>query len=217
MSGQLIRRRVTGPEGRRRILVPLHSQGATLDELIPFCTAVAPRASICAPQAPRCLDPVFSSRPSGTEAKGRPATGFAWFRSEAGGAAAAAIDPVSFGDSLWHVDQLVVELQSEGFSSVVLVGRGEGGLLALAARRSLGAALAGVVALGPADAALPGWAREALGAPAVLAPVLELPDGALDAHQSAVARWLIALDAGRATTDREVEPAPPRVLQSRRT
>ena len=186
---QLIRRRLNGARGTHRVIVPLHAAARTLEELIPFSRAIDSEAAICAPQAPRCLDAVFSSRPHGVETGGGAATGFAWFRSEAGPSPDGAIDPMSFADSVWHVEELVRDLRREGFGWIVLVGRGEGALVGLAARRGLGALLAGVVALGPGDAELPSWARAEPAAPD-LAPLLALSDGPLEGHRAAVARWL---------------------------
>jgi predicted esterase len=178
---QLVRRelRATGPE-RCGTLLALHSDGADSSELLPLCAALHERFDVLAPQASRSRNPFLSSAPP-DDPRWRAYAGFSWFRRDEAGRP----EPASFGDSLWQVQQLVLELLERGAGPVVLVGYREGATLALGAARALPELLDGVVAIDGAAPEIPGWS-ERFPDPADL-PVAELradytdPRGAADA------------------------------------
>lgn len=150
---QLIRRelRATGAE-RCGTVVALHSDGADARELLPLCEALRGEYDVLAPQASRSRNPFLSSAPP-DDPRWRAYAGFSWFRRDDAGRP----EPASFGDSLWQLQQLVLELRERGEGPVVLVGYREGATLALGAALALPELLEGVVAIDGAAPEIPGW------------------------------------------------------------
>ncbi len=178
---QLVRheRAAAGAE-RRGTLVALHSDGGDARELLPLCAAIGPDFDLLAPQASRSRNPFLSSAPP-DDPRWREYAGFSWFRRDDAGQP----EPASFGDSLWQVQQLVLELHERGAGPVTLLGFREGATLALGAALALPELLDGVVAIDGAPPAIAGWS-ERFAPPADLA-VAEIradytdPRGAADA------------------------------------
>ncbi|MEX2207205.1 MAG: hypothetical protein WEF50_13330 [Myxococcota bacterium] len=149
---QLIRREVRAAGvDRCGTLLALHSDGADSSELLPLCDTLR-GFDVLAPQASRSRNPFLSSAPP-DDPRWRAYAGFSWFRRDEAGRP----EPASFGDSLWQVQQLVLELLERGDGPVVLVGYREGATLALGAARALPELLDGVVAIDGDAPEIPGW------------------------------------------------------------
>jgi len=150
---QLLRRelRATGGE-RRGTLLALHSDGADASELLPLCSELRGNFDVLAPQASRSRNPFLSSAPP-DDPRWRAYAGFSWFRRDEAGRP----EPASFGDSLWQVQQLVLELLERGGGPVVLLGYREGATLALGAALAVPELLDGVVAIDGDAPEIPGW------------------------------------------------------------
>ena len=178
---QLLRRELRATSRERcGTLLALHSDGADSSELLPLCAALRADFDVLAPQASRSRNPFLSSAPP-DDPRWRAYAGFSWFRRDA----ADRPEPASFGDSLWQLEQLVLELLEQGVGPVVLVGFREGATLALGAALALPELLLGVVAIDGVAPEIPGWSdRFSLSADL---PVAEIradytdPRGAADA------------------------------------
>jgi len=150
---QLLRREVRASGGERcGTVLALHSDGADSRELLPLCAALRGHFDVLAPQASRSRNPFLSSAPP-DDPRWRAYAGFSWFRRDDAGRP----EPASFGDSLWQVQQLVLELREQGVGPVVLIGYREGGTLALGAALALPDLLDGVVAIDGLAPEIPGW------------------------------------------------------------
>ncbi len=185
---QLLRRelRATGRE-RCGTLLALHSDGADSSELLPLCAALEAEFDVLAPQASRSRNPFLSSAPP-DDPRWRAYAGFSWFRRDDAGRP----EPASFGDSLWQVQQLVLELLERGDGPVFLLGYREGATLALGAALALPELLDGVVAIDGDAPEIPGWSDR-------LASAADLPVAAIRADYTdprgaadAVAKFLDA-------------------------
>jgi predicted esterase len=150
---QLLRRelRATGRE-RCGTLLALHSDGADSRELLPLCESLQEHFDVLAPQASRSRNPFLSSAPP-DDPRWSAYAGFSWYRRDEAGRP----EPASFGDSLWQVQQLVLELLERGDGPVLLVGYREGATLALGAALALPELLDGVVAIDGSTPEIPGW------------------------------------------------------------
>ncbi|MDO8209515.1 hypothetical protein [Conexibacter sp. CPCC 206217] len=67
------------------------------------------------------------------------------------------VEPATFGDALYALEQLVIGAHEQWGAPPLLVGEGQGGALALALGQLLPERLAGVVARGAALPDVPGW------------------------------------------------------------
>lgn len=178
---QLLRRELRSSAAERcGTLLVLHSDGADAGELLPLCAALGGDFDVLAPQAARSRNPFLSSAPP-DDPRWRAYAGFSWFRRDDGGHP----EPASFGDSLWQIEQLVLELRERGDGPLFLIGYRDGATLALGAARALPELLDGVVAIDGDAPEIPGWS-EPLEAPGSL-PVAEIradytdPRGAAEA------------------------------------
>jgi predicted esterase len=178
---QLLRRelRATGA-ARSGTLLALHSDGTDAAELLPLCAALGSDFDVLAPQAARSRNPFLSSA-SPDDPRWRAYAGFSWFRRDDAGHP----EPASFGDSLWQVEQLVLERIERGDSPLYLVGFRDGATLALGAALALPELLDGVVAIDGEWPLIPGWS-ERFAAPADL-PVAEIRAGYTDPRGAAEA------------------------------
>jgi len=178
---QLLRRelRATGVD-RKGTLLALHSDGADAGELLPLCAALGSDFDVVAAQAARSRNPFLSSA-SPDDPRWRAYAGFSWFRRDDAGRP----EPASFGDSLWQVEQLVLERVERGDSPLYLVGYRDGATLALGAALALPDLLDGVIAIEGDWPLIPGWS-ERFAAPADL-PVAEIRAGYTDPRSAAEA------------------------------
>jgi predicted esterase len=129
------------------VLVMLHGRGADDDQLVPLYEALQPPYDACIVRAPVPLVP-----PTGYahETSGR-----SWYLCRA----IHRPEPVSFGDSLWHFEQLVREVQ-ERFGPerrVLLAGCDQGAVLSLTLAVLAPDWLAGVVAIKGYVPSIDGW------------------------------------------------------------
>ena len=178
---QLLRRELRATGARRSgTLLALHSEGADASELLPLCADVGSDFDVLAVQAARSRNPFLSSAPP-DDPRWRAYAGFSWFRRDDAGHP----EPASFGDSLWQVEQLVLERIERGDSPLYLVGFRDGATLALGAALALPELLDGVVAIDGEWPLIPGWS-ERFAAPADL-PVAEIRAGYTDPRGAAEA------------------------------
>src|SRR5258708_26587247 len=151
----LVRRRVP-PETkpRRGTIVTLHGGKGTLDDLVPLARSISPLLEVIAAEAPRRVHYVESSA-------------YTWYYAVEPNRP----EPVTFGDSLIQLEQLVYEI-AEGTQGarepLYLVGFDQGAVLALALATVVPDYLSGVVAICGCVPEIAGW---------------PLPEGALDALQ----------------------------------
>ncbi len=178
---QLLRRELRATGARRSgTLLALHSEGADASELLPLCAAVGSDFDVLAVQAARSRNPFLSSAPP-DDPRWRAYAGFSWFRRDEAGCP----EPASYGDSLWQVEQLVLEIVERGGSPLYLIGYREGATLALGAALALPDLLDGVVAIDGEYPEIPGWSTR-FAAPADL-PVAEIRAGYTDPRGAAEA------------------------------
>ena len=83
------------------------------------------------------------------------------------------VEPATFGDALYAVEQLTTGARERWGAPPLLVGHGQGGVLALALAAIAPELLAGVVALDATLPVVPGWERPACDAGGL--PVIVLP------------------------------------------
>jgi len=178
---QLLRRelRATGAACSGTLLA-LHSDGADAGELLPLCLALGGDWDVLAPQASRSRNPFLSSA-SPDDPRWRAYAGFSWFRRDDAGR----VEPSSFGDSLWQVEQLVLELLERGDGPLYLIGYRDGATLALGAALALPDLLDGVVAIDGDFPEICGWS-ERHAVPADL-PVAEIRADYTDPRGAAAA------------------------------
>jgi predicted esterase len=122
-------------------VVPLHSEGGDLTQLIPLCAALDPRCRIVAPQAAWRTRAMESGL---REASGL--NGYCWYRLEE----PRRPEPKSFEAALWQVEQFirdVMERRIPGEFRPILVGYRQGAVLALAAANRWPEMLTGVVVI----------------------------------------------------------------------
>jgi predicted esterase len=176
---QLVRReRAASGAERRGTLLALHSDGGDAGELVPLWAEIGADFDLLAPQASRSRNPFLSSAPP-DDPRWRSYAGFSWFRRDDAGHP----EPASFGDSLWQVQQLVLELHERGAGPVVLLGFREGATLALGAALALPELLDGVIAIDGAAPEIAGWSERF--APAADLPVAEIRAGHTDPRGAA--------------------------------
>ncbi len=149
MRSQLVRRRVD-PQAPCGALLALHSNGADANELLDLCRRAAPNFTLCAAQAPRSRNPLLSSGSGGE--RWAAYVGYEWYRVDP----AARPEPATFGDSLWQVEQLGLELRSEG-GPVHVIGLREGAGVALAAAAVSPGLFDSVVAIAGGIPDVAGW------------------------------------------------------------
>jgi phospholipase/carboxylesterase len=116
------------------VVIPLHGHAGHPEDLVPLAHALAPHAELRVPRAPR---PAYF---------GRDTVAHYWYVGEREGTP----DPPSFGDCLFQVEQFtldVVESAGEEPATPILIGVGQGAVLALAAAKVIPDLLGGVVAL----------------------------------------------------------------------
>jgi pimeloyl-ACP methyl ester carboxylesterase len=116
-------------------------------------------------------------------------TGRRWYVTSIDGA----IEPATFADALYAVEQLTIAAHEQWERRPLLIGHGQGGELALALALLVPERLAGVAAVGAATPQVPGWERPDCAA--VGLPVLLVPG---PGHDVAVARTRDELAAIRA-------------------
>jgi predicted esterase len=174
---QLLRCEVAAAGGRRGTLLALHSDGADARELVPLCRAAALDFDVLAPQAARSRNPFLSSAPPG-DARWADYAGFAWFRRDDLGHP----EPASFGDSLWQIEQLLLEVHERGGGAIYLVGYREGATLAYGAALAVPELLDGVIAIEGTRPEITGWS-DARTIPADL-PLAEIRAGYTDPRQA---------------------------------
>jgi pimeloyl-ACP methyl ester carboxylesterase len=168
-------------------VLALHADGSDPESAFALCAALGDAFHVCAPRAPRSLNPFRTGgRPGAARSAWGAYTGYAWLRRDPDGH----VDPASFGDALFQVTALVDELASDGASRcTVLLGHREGAALALAAAYAAPDRAQAVVVLDPAPEALA--VLSALGVPRTPAvPALELHEADLARAGAQAAAWL---------------------------
>lgn len=151
-GSQLLRREIRATDTRRGTLIALHSDGADARELIPLCSGFAAAFDVIAPQAARSRNPFLSSAPP-DDPRWRDYAGYAWFRRDDAGRP----EPSSFGDSLWQIEQLVLECEARSAEPIGLLGFREGATLALGAAVAFAQRLDFAFAIDGARPEIPGW------------------------------------------------------------
>ena len=121
-------------EPAQLVVVPLHGYGGHATDLIPVAQALSARAELRIPRAPR---PAYF---------GRDTVAHYWYIGERNGLP----DPPSFGDCLFQVEQFVldtIESRGEIGHGPILLGVGQGAVLALATAKVMPDYLGGVIAI----------------------------------------------------------------------
>jgi predicted esterase len=139
---------VEGVAGGGAVLVALHGNGSGCSQLGPFAGLLEGRFRTIALEAPLPVSPL-TARHDG---------GHVWFPSDDRGT----IEPVAFGDSLYQVEQFIIELSGApsggtGAQRVFLIGVEEGGVLALALACLWPELVGGVVSICGHLPDIPGW------------------------------------------------------------
>jgi predicted esterase len=127
-AAQLVRLSLCGREPIRGTLLILHATGARLEDLAKSCAEAMPAWNVCAPRAPRSINPFQTG---GETSLGPPAMashrGFGWLRRDPDGR----VDPASLGDALAELEHLVAELEADQPGlPIIVIGEAEGGALA---------------------------------------------------------------------------------------
>jgi len=175
---QLLRRELRATGTRRAgTLLALHSDGADAHELLPLCSAFAREFDALMPQAARSRNPFFSSAPP-DDPRWQAYAGHSWFRRDDLGRP----EPASFGDSLWQVEQLAVELDELDAGPIYLLGYRDGATLALGAALAFPQRLDGVIAIDGARPEIPGWSEQRALSPDL--PVTEIHAGYTDPREA---------------------------------
>jgi len=123
-------------------VVPIHSEGGDLDELVPLCAAMDPRCRIVAPQGPLAA-PSVSSRPRASVSN-EGSGGYGWF--EKGGLGDP--DPASLAAALIELENFlrdVMERRQPTEFRPILLGHGQGAALAMAMARLFSETLTALV------------------------------------------------------------------------
>jgi phospholipase/carboxylesterase len=118
-------------------LVGLHGRGGDLDQLAPLARELA-GIQLIAPQAPRPVSPITQGDAVGSG-------GFTWFFIQDVGRP----EPATFGESLWLVEQFVLDVREREPPGrpIVLAGFEQGAVLAVTLAAVVPEALAGVAAI----------------------------------------------------------------------
>jgi pimeloyl-ACP methyl ester carboxylesterase len=111
------------------------------------------------------------------------------------------IEPATFGDALYAVEQLAIAAHEQWERPPLLIGHGQGGELALALALLIPDRLAGVAAVAAAIPQVPGWERSDCAAGGL--PVLLVPGHGDDAG-TARTRGALAAIGARVATSRSV-------------
>jgi phospholipase/carboxylesterase len=135
MSSSLLVRRRVPADGELRFgsVIALHGGDGNLDDLVPLARSLSPGLDVIAPQAPRRVHYV-------------PSTAYTWFYAQE----PQHPEPVTFGDSLYQLEQLVYEVAEVGQEEakpLYLLGYDQGALLALSLALVVPDYLSGVVAI----------------------------------------------------------------------
>jgi phospholipase/carboxylesterase len=118
----------------QQAVIPLHGHGGHPTDLIPLAQAVGPWVELWVPRAPR---PAYF---------GRDTVAHYWYVGERDGFP----DPPSFGDCLFQVEQFTLDVVDQTHAlgrPPILMGVGQGAVLALAAAKVIPDYLGGVVAV----------------------------------------------------------------------
>jgi predicted esterase len=175
------------------LVVALHGGGHQIDDLLAFARQVSPSRELIAPVG--CW---------GTYVGAMDLSGYTWFHEVPG---VDGPEPVSFGRSLFDVEQLIDAMLPSESARAVVVGVGQGAALALALTAVLPDRLAAVVAIAGRPVPLPaGAVPNPVDAPPVPALWLAEP-GERERVDSSGALAGLA-DA----TDLAIEPLPGREL-----
>ena len=142
-----------GPEAPRRLVVALHGNAEDAPQGLALGRRLFPNDLVVAPSSPRPMDPRYGSSISAHERK-------LWFFVQGG-----FVEPTLFGETLRQVELLLhdhVEQLTAGVADpeVWLVGRAEGGTLALALAAVWPELVDGVIALDAVWPEVPGWQPE---------------------------------------------------------
>jgi phospholipase/carboxylesterase len=135
MSRSLLVRRKVAPETEppRGIVIALHGDNGALDDLVPFARSLSPRLELVAVEAPRR---VFNHQ----------AIAHTWFSIQE----PARPEAVSFGDSLFQLEQLVYDILEERGDQrapLYLAGYDQGALMALSLGLVVPDYLSGIVSI----------------------------------------------------------------------
>jgi predicted esterase len=137
-----------GPGAAAGTTIALAGVGTDAERLRALAAAVAPAHRVVVPEPPRFLY------------LGRERVGQRWYVESIDGE----IEPATFGDALYALEQLVLGAAERFGGAPLLVGEGvQGGGLALALALLLPERLAGVVAVDARLPEVPGWERPAGG------------------------------------------------------
>jgi predicted esterase len=131
-------------------IVGLHSRGGDVDELAPLCRDIHPALHIVLPQAMRPVN--APSRVYTTDYEG----GYRWCFGDPGEEP----EPATYGESLWNIEQFVYDVKDrlEGAERpIILLGRGQGALVALTMGTIIPDWLGGVVAIDGYLPVIRGW------------------------------------------------------------
>jgi predicted esterase len=128
-------------------LVGLHGQGGDLDQLLPLASALE-RFQLVLPQAARPMSPSTQGQP-------QTADGFTWYFIQNVGCP----EPATFGEGLWLVEQFIYDVRERQPDArpLLLLGFGQGAVVALTLATVLPDALAGVIAIGGYLPEIQGW------------------------------------------------------------
>jgi len=141
-------------------IVGLHDQGFDLEQLRPLEEVLGSRFRLVTPQAPRSV--TAASRGPGYEVDG-----YRWYCGED----ATHPDVATFGESLWQVEQFLDDVIKREAGRVILLGHGQGAMLAATMAGIMPDRLVGVAAIAGYVPEIPGWtipAGDAAGLPVLL-------------------------------------------------
>lgn len=135
MNRSLLLRRRIPPQGLPRLatVIVLHGGNGQLDDLVPLARSISPGLEVIAVEAPRRVHYVESAA-------------YTWYDFQE----PSHPEPVTFGDSLYQLEQLVYEISEtnrEGTAPLYLLGYDQGALLSLSLSMVVPDYLAGVAAI----------------------------------------------------------------------